>query len=397
MIQNPKHSKAVAYLRQICCSGLGSDIVIPEFLRALHHVIPSGRNWYTAVDAQFNHLYQIPDYFIPEMVTLNEVAAFTFPNLFTKEAKGCFLMWLKINPFMSNESFILYLKDFYKSDVYNLIHISLEQHYIFEFRVVLQGSIVGTVGLTRSLSSMPFNDKETALCVQLMPYVAHALAAPDKSELTYKDSGQSGMMVLDKEGAILYQSDAARQLLALSQFQSFDFKGNHDNPVYAHLKQLCRNLNAIFQDKTVPPPSWSHTNANGRFNFRAHWLKPCTQEPGGLIGINIELQEPLELKILRALGKLPLSPAQKQVAALLAQGCSFEHIGKQLHIKNSTVKDHIGKIYTKLDLHNREELLPKLLAMESSSLILGGNGYPLITFAGLVNPANAASAVLGFR
>lgn len=232
------------------------------------------------------------------------------------------------------------------------------------------------VALTRPLNSMPFNDKENALCVQLMPYVAHALAAPDKTELSYTDSGQSGMMVLDVEGVILYQSDAARQLLTLSQFHAIDMKGNYIDPVHAHLKQLCRNLNAIFEDKTAPPPSWSHTNANGRFNFRAHWLKPYTQEPGGLIGIDIELQEPLELKILRALGNVPLSPTQKKVAALLAQGYSNEKIGQHLHIKLTTVKDHIRKIFTKLDINHREELLPKLLAMERSSIILGGNGHP---------------------
>jgi DNA-binding NarL/FixJ family response regulator len=79
---------------------------------------------------------------------------------------------------------------------------------------------------------------------------------------------------------------------------------------------------------------------------------------------------------LRALGNLPLSPGQKQVAALLAQGYSNEKIGQQLYIKNSTVKDHISKIYTKLDLHNREELLPKLLAIESANTILSGNGQP---------------------
>jgi ATP/maltotriose-dependent transcriptional regulator MalT len=73
---------------------------------------------------------------------------------------------------------------------------------------------------------------------------------------------------------------------------------------------------------------------------------------------------------------MPLSPVQKQVAALLAQGCSNEKIGQHLHIKLTTVKDHIRKIFTKLDINHREELLPKLLAMECSSIILGGNGHP---------------------
>jgi DNA-binding CsgD family transcriptional regulator len=376
MRNNPKQAKGVAYLRQICCSGLGSEIAIPEFLRALHHVIPSGRNWFTAVDGQLNYLYQTPDYIIPEMEELYEAATFAFSTFYTKKVLNSYSEWFNKNPFLSNEAILFYIKDYYKSDLYNLIHIKLDQHHIVECKVVLQSRIVGLIGLTRPLNSTPFKDDETALCVQLTPYVAHALAAPEKTKLNYTDSGQSGLLVMNVEGVILYQSDAARQLLHLSQFQAIDFKNKKENPIHANLKQLCQRLNAIFKDQAAPPPSWSHTNGNGRFNFRAYWLKPYTQEPGGLIGINIELQEPLELKILRALGNLPLSPGQKQVAALLAQGLSNEQIGQRLHIKNSTVKDHISKIYTKLDLHNREELLPKLLGMETANTILGKNGQP---------------------
>ncbi len=79
--------------------------------------------------------------------------------------------------------------------------------------------------------------------------------------------------------------------------------------------------------------------------------------------MTVEHQEPLTLKILRALRNLPLSPTQKEVALLLAQGVSSEMIGRRLHIKPTTVKDHIGKIYTKLDIHHREELLPKFAGL----------------------------------
>ena len=72
------------------------------------------------------------------------------------------------------------------------------------------------------------------------------------------------------------------------------------------------------------------------------------------------------LKILRAMRNLPLSPTQKEVAMLITQGISSEKIRERLHIKPSTVKDHIGKIFTKLDIHHREELLPKLQTLSSS-------------------------------
>jgi DNA-binding CsgD family transcriptional regulator len=83
--------------------------------------------------------------------------------------------------------------------------------------------------------------------------------------------------------------------------------------------------------------------------------------------MTIEHQEPLTLTILRIMETLPLSPGQKQVTLLLVQGYPNEKMGGQLSIKPTTVKDHISKIFSKLDIHHREELLPKLLAMESSS------------------------------
>ena len=133
----------------------------------------------------------------------------------------------------------------------------------------------------------------------------------------------------------------------------------------AKLAHLCRNLDAVFRGQPATPPCWSFIGTNGRFIFRAYWLNRQNNEPGALVGMTIEHQEPVVLKILRAMKNLPLSPMQKEVALLLAQSVSSEKIGERLHIKPSTVKDHIGKIFGKLDIHQRDELLPSLLALDN--------------------------------
>lgn len=364
--------QAVAYLRQICCSGLNSEIVIVEFLRALHHAIPSLRNYYQIVDEEFIPSIHIPDYFIPEFEKLAE----TFTELFSLAYNPEFVHEHKSLhyqlPFITDR-FPLAQK-FYKIGYYDLIHRPLDQHYIIEARVMHQGRILGLVALCRSRRSPPFNVNEQRLCVQLTHYVAHAMQVKgDEAELPYADSGESGMMILDKQGAILYMSDSAKQLLTLSRFTATDqCVDNAGDAVMAHLKQLCRQLTAIFEDKPAPPPAWSHTNANGRFNFRAYWLNRQQLEPGGLIGIMIEHQEPLTIKLLRILQTTALSPLQKDVALMLAQGKSNDQIGKHLHIKPNTVKDHLRKIFIKLDIHQREEVLSKLLAMETAPRILKG-------------------------
>ncbi len=169
---------------------------------------------------------------------------------------------------------------------------------------------------------------------------------------------------MEPSGTILYQCKTAERLLLLANYPTIV----RDTPLNLNLiqqvlKQLCRRLDAIFQGQDAPPPSYTHQNGCGRFIFKAHWLEPQNREPGGLVAVSIKHQEPLTLAILRALRNVSLSPVQKEVALMLTQGLSTEKIGERLHIKYNTVKDHIKKIFDKLDIHSRQELMPKLLAM----------------------------------
>jgi hypothetical protein len=108
--------------------------------------------------------------------------------------------------------------------------------------------------------------------------------------------------------------------------------GSKEFDVMSQLARLCCNLYAIFQGKDVSPPCMNHHNGHGKFIFRAHWLDSVNKAQTGLIIISIEHHEPQTLKILRAMQKLPLSPSQKRVTLLLAQGKSNEEISCQLHI-----------------------------------------------------------------
>jgi DNA-binding NarL/FixJ family response regulator len=52
-----------------------------------------------------------------------------------------------------------------------------------------------------------------------------------------------------------------------------------------------------------------------------------------------------------------LSPREKQVLALLADGLAVAQIGRQLYISESTAKTHISKVYEKLGAANRAQAL----------------------------------------
>jgi DNA-binding CsgD family transcriptional regulator len=364
MNKNLKHTRAMAYLRQLCCSGLDKAIVMPEFLRAVAQVIPSSNNCFVLCDDHFPASIMFG--YLPAEVASNicELTASYWTvhrlNLMMSllQAQGVVQDMRQVDP------------HFYRSDIYHNCFLPLEQHNGMVTTVCQHGVPVGFFSLYRPKMAKIFINEEIAMMLRLMPYVAHAATAAAKQDLEYCENGMTGMMIMDSQGKLCFQSRVAQELLNLASHPFITpVLPQHKAALLTKLAQLCRNLDTIYRGGDAAPPSWCHINGRGRFIFRAQWLDSQAHETGGLIGMTIEHQEPLLLKILRALQDTPLSPIQKEVAALLAQGASNEKICQTLHIKLTTAKDHIKKIYTRLDIERREQLLPILLAKEKEQLI----------------------------
>jgi DNA-binding CsgD family transcriptional regulator len=360
MMQQPKHSKAIAYLRQLCCLGLSKEAVIPEFLRAVQSVLPSNSNTFTGVDERLMPAYHILGFDSSE---IGKLTAIVMPNYFTLEKLQRTAQWFSQHPVLTDPT--VWDESFYRfSDLYNLVMCRCDQYYGLSAPVLCSGKPQGMLNLFRPKHQKPFDVAEQALFLRLLPYLSHALRVPDSKTTQYSESGSTGLLIMDVEGTIQYQSHAGKLLLNLACNPVFNLDEHAETALLAKLAHLCRNLGDIFQGKDAAPPTWCLMNGRGCFVFRAYWLDRQHIEPGGLIGMTIEHQEPLTLKILHAMRNLPLSPAQKDVAILLAQGNSNEKIGEHLHIKLTTVKDHVRKIFVKLDIDRREDFLPKLLALD---------------------------------
>jgi DNA-binding CsgD family transcriptional regulator len=72
-------------------------------------------------------------------------------------------------------------------------------------------------------------------------------------------------------------------------------------------------------------------------------------------------EEPLRIRLTRAVSCLELSPRQPEVCVLMASGISRNAIADRLGIRQNTVREHGRWIYNKFDVHSRSELLGKLL------------------------------------
>jgi DNA-binding CsgD family transcriptional regulator len=63
----------------------------------------------------------------------------------------------------------------------------------------------------------------------------------------------------------------------------------------------------------------------------------------------------------------PLSPRECEVVELIARGNSVASIAERLVISENTVRTHMKRIYAKLAIHKRQELLDMLEELESIS------------------------------
>lgn len=360
-----KQSKSMAYLRQLCCLGLGKDVVIPEFLDAVRDVIPSNNNLFARLDDNGVPAEVIINIFHPEIVY---VARSLIPQIHTPERNRLFNEIFKKYQVVTQEFY--FTDKFCRADFYHLVLAPCEQHYFVIVPVYANQQIVELLWLCRPSTDKPFTLKEQQQAAQLSPYLTHALQKRPDAETSYADSGETSMIIANTNGDIVYLAKEAKRLLTLAtQLECYKSEQPFTLQLPPALIKLCHNLDAIFKGEAAMPPLCTHINPRGKFVFRAYWLDKLNHEPSGLIGIIVDHQEPQDLIVMRALRDTVLSPVQQQVCLLITQGLSNEQIGQKLHIKLATVKDHVQKILLKMDIHHRTELLPKLLKMGEKSML----------------------------
>jgi DNA-binding CsgD family transcriptional regulator len=362
-----KRMSAIAHFRQLCCLGLGPQAVMPSLLSAMHELIPSETNGFFWA-GESGHLTDfMPEYVIPEVIaTLLD----NFDGLVEQTLPLNFAATMLHGRPVGN-LLPAFNQGFYRGDLYHLIYRPYNLHHAIDgvVRDAPNGRGMGAFVVGRSARQPEFSAAEKDTLNRLLPYLAHAMHPRDERgkndfENDFADNGESCLVILDQRAQVAYISPRARQILYLATHPGAGAtdaqQGKADARVAAPLRSVFTNLIRISQERDAAPPVVHLRSPRGRFVFRAHWLEPGTASTDGLVGVTVQHQEPLALVMMRKMHAAGLSEKQEQICLLLAQNHSFGSIATQLHISHATVKDYADRIYRKLDVHTRDELLQKL-------------------------------------
>jgi DNA-binding CsgD family transcriptional regulator len=369
-----KNAALVAHIRQLCCLGLGGRAIMPALLNAVRELVAFDAAEFAWVDprGELTNLYAEP--MLPA-----EVMHFYFEQAHpagahpasasfrTRAAQTDPVTTLSVTDAVRNT-------DFYR---HVLTRLSAE-HALFCI-VRDRDRPLGQLALYRTGLRAAFCAADRNAISAVANYIAHGLDdsfAPSRyagADQSYRDTDHQVMLTLERDGTLRHCSSAARRLLQFVTLDSVNrgTVAQQDAAIHSLMRELADQLTSVFkggEDAGGRPPGIVVTNRWGRFVLRAYWLTDDAHAPDALIGVQLRRQEPVVLRLSQAMRRLALSPQQKEVGLLLAQGKSNPEIAGALGVSLNTANYHVKQLFAKLNTHERSEVAPKLLGISEGTL-----------------------------
>jgi len=363
-----KQSAVRARIRQLCSLGLPGELLMASLLPALRELVPSDSAGFFWVDAKgdMRNLYA-------ERMLPPEVMELYFERYYDgREAafrKGF------LERAASPDGVIATSPDesFRRTEYYNEILRRLDAHHVLYGIVREQDVPLGQLSMYRPADAPAFTPLERADLVSVMRYVAHGVAAAqarpvDTSALDFEDTDDEAMLVADPSGTVHHASQKARRLLLLATTSTISratLGAAVNERAAAALKGVCGKLSAMSRGADSEPPVLHLESSWGRYVMRAYRLDDDSGAPDAVMGVRIQRQEPMILRFVRAMGRLPFSPQQREIALQLARGATNSQIADALGLSFNTVGYHIKVLYQKLDVHDRTQALARITSGEA--------------------------------
>lgn len=356
-----KHSLQLAHIRQLCCLGIPGQMLMPALLRALRQFVNADSAGFFWVDAKGDMTNLYADRMLPPgLMKLYferhyDGPEFPFRHSFLERAASP-------EPVTSGSP----TPELLRTTYYNEILRHLDAHHTMYAVIRDQGDALGQLSLYRTRNAPAFTAAERLSIRDISRYIAHAVNRPadlSRSE-QFVDSDDEGLVVVDVGGSIMRATAASLNLLSMATRREFNPQTSPLQVGDAAPEIVVRLIDRVRQigvGGVAAAPREHFDGPWGRFLLSAYTLDDALSAEPSQLGIHIRRKQPLLVKLAEAMGSLELSPQQREVALLLAQGKSNQEIGAALNVSNNTASYHIKQLFLRLDAHDRAEAVSRLL------------------------------------
>jgi DNA-binding CsgD family transcriptional regulator len=348
-----------AFIRKLCALGLPPRSLVLALLPALRQVVPahSGGVFWVDRSGQMTGLYAerlLP----PEAMTAYYERHYDrrgegFAAAFKQRAQGAdAVSW---SSFSRADQASDYFRDVLKPlDAYHVLYGILKD----------KGAPFAQVSLYRGESEAPFGREDAATLRGLLRYLELGLVNPDRAAKGADESviAEEALGIVTPSGEIVSASAAWRRLVRLGALTQL--APSQAVRERAAVEDFLGELSAAARKD--PRASASVTEivrdtAWGRFTVRAFRLDDERGRRREQVALLIRREEARSLSLVRGTGNSELSPQQREVALLLAQGKTNPEIAEVLGLTLNTASYHVKQVYLRLHVNNREAVQEELL------------------------------------
>jgi DNA-binding CsgD family transcriptional regulator len=353
-----KHSGALAQIRRLCSLGLACEAVMPALLRSVRQLVPADSAGFFWVDDRGDlvNLYAErllpPDQMRRYFERHYESPEHAFRERLKQQAvSGEFIGEINVDTtFETTRYFEEVLRPL---GAYRILYTIVHD----------QGRPLGQLSLYRGKRDPRFTVAERGAVESASRYIAQCILGKQRQPAqpapasSFRDSEQEALVVCSSSGEISAASYRAYALLSHASGQPINrstMSGAVERAWRVLLKKLAGELRAV---GAIPdaPPQLTVENVWGRFRLRAYALGQFE------MGVLVQRQEHLLIRITDAMRGLPLSAQQKEVALLLARGLTNSEIGSAMGVSINTASYHIKQLFHKLDAHDRAQAIASIL------------------------------------
>ena len=343
---------------------------MPALLRAVRDLVPADSAEFFWVDSNGEMANHYAEQMLP-----SDSMQFYFRRAGTDGAHPLFASFRTRAAQEDPVTSLSVTESFRRTELYRSVMQHLGAEHALYCVIRERGRSLGQLSLYRGGERAPFTATERTAIAGIANYIARGLddsfgagrASP--SDLGWQDTDHQAMLTLDRSGSIRHCSSAARRLLLYVTLDSVNYAtlGLQDGAICDLMRGLAAQVAGprCSEGIALSPAMVTITNRWGRFVLRAYWLTDEVGAPDALIGVQIRRQEMTLLRLSQAMHGLALSPQQKEVGLLLAQGRSNPQIAGALGVSLNTANYHVKQLFSKLNAHERTEVAPKLLSLGS--------------------------------
>jgi DNA-binding CsgD family transcriptional regulator len=225
-----------------------------------------------------------------------------------------------------------------------------------ELRVVLRanGTSWGFACVHREKAGANFTPAEAAFVGQLSPYLGRGLRTAvliAHTKMEAPSPNEPGLLILARDLTVIAKTPVAERWLSEVEAD--------DAPPLRHLPMAVQAVALALLADASPPAARLRTRSGEWLSVHASWLSQPGQAP--TIAVIFEPAGAWEVAPI-VVEAYDLSRRERDIAQRVMLGRSTAEISKELCIAVTTVQDHLKKIFDKIGVRSRRELVAEIFA-----------------------------------